>query len=106
MLRMLVFHRVLDLSKGGEVYYLGPPILLYNQSMNTITPGQLYKHYKGHMCKILSIATHTETKEVLVIYTHPNKEGQDQEWARPIAMFSEEVDTPEYTGPRFTYIES
>lgn len=31
-------------------------------------PGVLYKHYKGGIYEFLFMTTHTETKEVLVIY--------------------------------------
>jgi hypothetical protein len=30
--------------------------------------GKLYKHYKGGDYKVLSLAKHTETDEILVIY--------------------------------------
>jgi hypothetical protein len=35
-------------------------------------PGQVYKHYKGGTYTIISMATHTETKEVLVVYKSLN----------------------------------
>ncbi len=51
----------------------------------------LYKHFKGDIVKVLTLATHTENNEVLVIYEHNN-----QVWARPISMFLSEVDKEKY----------
>jgi hypothetical protein len=35
-------------------------------------PNQIYKHYKGGTYQIISMATHTETGEILVIYKSLN----------------------------------
>jgi hypothetical protein len=69
-----------------------------------IKAGQIYKHYKGHICKVLGIALHSETHEELVVYSHPYQ-GHEQLWVRPGAMFKENVETEDYKGPRFEYIE-
>lgn len=64
-----------------------------------------YRHYKGHICQVLGIARHSEdhTQE-LVIYTHPDENGKEQLWARPIEMFKENIETTNYKGPRFEYL--
>lgn len=36
--------------------------------MNYPEPGKRYRHYKGGLYEVLFLSTHTETKEVLVIY--------------------------------------
>jgi hypothetical protein len=61
-----------------------------------------YKHFKGEIVEVLCIAMHTETQEEFVVYRH----SQGKIWARPLKMFLEEVDKPEYNykGPRFKYI--
>lgn len=71
--------------------------------MNNIKLGK-YKHYKGYICEVIGVAKHSETLEELVIYTHPDESGQDQLWARPIAMFLENVEVKNYKGPRFEYL--
>lgn len=51
--------------------------------------GRKYEHYKGGMYKVINIATHTETEELLVIY-----EGieSNKTWARPRNMFEDTVE--------------
>ncbi len=51
--------------------------------------GQIYKHYKGNLYLVLEVATHTETKEELVIYC--NVKNKAQIWARPLTMFEDEL---------------
>lgn len=64
-----------------------------------------YKHYKGHICEVIGIAKHSENPEQeLVIYSHPDKSGKTELWARPIEMFQEDVITDNYKGPRFEYL--
>ena len=51
--------------------------------------GAIYKHFKGDMYKVLSIAIHTETNERLVIYQAMY--GEKIVFARPYSMFIERV---------------
>ena len=55
--------------------------------------GKTYKHFKGHIVNVISIAKHTETEEVLVIYEH---KGTNEIWARPYDMFNSLVDKEKY----------
>ncbi|MEK4427708.1 DUF1653 domain-containing protein [Paenibacillus sp. FSL M7-0802] len=48
-----------------------------------VTKGARYKHYKGNYYTIVSMATHTETMDGLVIY----KDKNNNIWARPVEMF-------------------
>lgn len=56
-----------------------------------IKVGKTYKHFKGHIVKVISIAKHTETEEMFVIYEH-----DENIWARPYDMFNSLVDKEKY----------
>ncbi len=53
--------------------------------------GKTYRHFKGTLHKVICLARHSETEELLVIYTHGN-----DFWARPIEMFTSLVDKEKY----------
>ena len=56
--------------------------------------GKTYKHFKGHIYKVIAIAKHSETLEELVVYE--NQDEQKDVWVRPISMFKEKVDKEKY----------
>ena len=65
-----------------------------------------YRHYKGNICQVIGVARNSEEpNQRLVIYSHPNENGIDQMWARPIEMFQENVEVNNYKGPRFEYLD-
>ena len=52
-------------------------------------PNQIYKHYKGGTYQVITLSTHTETGEILVIYKSLNFGSHD---ARPIGSWLELTD--------------
>lgn len=51
-------------------------------------PGKHYQHYKGGKYEVLTLATHTENKEILVIY---RSLYFGSVYARPLSMWFDEV---------------
>lgn len=70
-----------------------------------VEPGA-YRHFKGGLYWAFGTARHSETEEPLVIYRALY--GDAGLWARPCAMFSEQVDAQAYPSlaghPRFAKI--
>ena len=65
-----------------------------------------YRHYKGSICQVIGVARNSEEPDQrLVIYSHPDENGIDQMWARPIEIFQENVEVNNYKGPRFEYLD-
>ena len=67
-----------------------------------LKPGR-YRHFKGNEYELLGVARHSETLEEMVVYRALYGEGGL--WVRPIAMWSEQVERPDYSGPRFVPVE-
>ena len=69
--------------------------------------GSVYRHFKGFTAKIITIATHTETGESLVVYEcngkAVNSNHEDGIYARPLEMFLSEVDHDKYPDVRQKY---
>ncbi len=64
--------------------------------------GQLYRHFKGNIYRIITVAKHSETGERLVIYKRDDA-GEDNAYARPLEMFLSEVDRRKYPDVREKY---
>lgn len=67
-----------------------------------VDPG-VYEHYKGARYRVLGVARHSETGEMLVVY-EPLYESEQRLWVRPERMFSEDVVVGGERIPRFRRI--
>jgi hypothetical protein len=66
-------------------------------------PG-LYRHYKGNEYRVVALARHSETREVVVVYQALY--GERGLWVRPAAMFVETVVIAGQTVPRFALVRA
>ena len=69
--------------------------------MKSLKIGAIYKHFKGTKIRVTGEALHSETKELVVVYTHLE---DNKNWVRPKEMFLEEVELKGQKVPRFEYL--
>lgn len=67
-------------------------------------PAGIYRHYKGSLYQVSSLARHSETEEWLVVYRALY--GEYGLWVRPFNMFVGKVNHNGETLPRFTLIQT
>ena len=70
--------------------------------MQAPKPG-IYRHFKGNLYRLITLATHSETLEPLIVYQALY--GERGFWVRPLAMFEETVEVDGRRVARFERIE-
>lgn len=68
-----------------------------------VTPG-IYQHYKGQLYQVFHVATHSETREKLVVYQCLYADYSM--WVRPLEMFTQQVLIDGQPQPRFKLIQA
>ena len=76
--------------------------MTYEEAVAAIPAGH-YRHFKGNYYRVLSIARHSETLELLVVYQALYGEGGV--WVRPAEMWNEMIIRDGETFPRFRRID-
>ena len=64
----------------------------------------VYEHFTGKLYRLLTLATHSETMELMVVYQALY--GDEQVWVRPARMWNENVLVDGKSVPRFRWIRN
>ena len=72
-----------------------------NQAEPVILPG-VYRHFKGKEYRVITLARHSETEELMVVYQALY--GERGFWVRPASMWNELIDRDGRTIRRFTRV--
>jgi hypothetical protein len=72
------------------------------KAMRYPMPGERWKHYKGGVYEIITLANHSENQEALVVY---KSIPFGSVYARPLAMWEDECELGRIKFKRFEIIE-
>ena len=62
-----------------------------------------YRHFKGNIYKVTSVAKHSETQEAMVVYH--DAQNPEQAWVRPLPEWNETVERDGEVVQRFSLIK-
>lgn len=63
--------------------------------------GEIWRHFKNHRYEIITVARHTETRELYVVYKALYDDYSD--YLRPLDMFMSRVDSLKYPDVQQTW---
>lgn len=69
-----------------------------------VIPGGIYRHYKGNLYKVLEVARHSETEDLMVVYQALY--GDYGFWVRPLEMFAETLEISGVKVKRFAQVSN
>jgi DNA-binding MarR family transcriptional regulator len=88
-------------TENGQSFHCHPEC---HHGYASINPGTIYRHFKGDLYEVLGTAFHTEKDERLVVYRSHDPNGEPGTWARPLAMFHDDVTVNGERMPRFKLV--
>ncbi len=66
--------------------------------MREVKSGQIYRHFKGDLVKVICLAKDSENLEEVVVYEH-----KGEIWVRSLAMFLSKIDKKKYPDAKGEY---
>ena len=102
--------RTIYVGKAQDIYSGYREAQIYSENVTKIgrdatdrewKAGDLVKHFKGNLYRIIEIGKHTETEEAMVIYKR--EDGTGDVWVRPLEMFNSPVDKAKYPDVKQEY---
>lgn len=85
------------LERETQVYtYRAVPVLYNGQPDRSMHAGDIVRHFKGGLYKIVGLATDTETQERVVVYQSLSGSTKGSVYVRPCDMFFSPVDREKY----------
>ena len=73
--------------------------------MRKIDIGKYYKHFKGHIYKVIDIVNDSESigDDIKKVVIYEEQNGEHLRWARPYDMFNSLVDKEKYPNAKQKY---